>query len=232
MNKDIGNCLSVLALLLLLCAGTLRAESLEGELARGVAALYNLDTAKTTIEIQKHPLTLDSCAYDSLNIIPLTQTPPRGSVSFQVILYRDRQIVGQGQVRFSISCYDWVMVTDDRIKRNEIITPDKCHVERKEITWLTEQPIKSFTELDGRWTKRSINKAQIISSGMLEKIPDIVTGKEISILYQTSGLEISTRGTAMAPGYIGADIRVKNNQSGKIINGTVIDGGTVRIGTI
>jgi flagella basal body P-ring formation protein FlgA len=36
----------------------------------------------------------------------------------------------------------------------------------------------------------------------------------------------------MAPGYIGADIRVKNNQSGKIINGTVIDGGTVRIGTI
>lgn len=232
MNRDKGNCLSVLALLLLLFAGAPRAESLEGELARRVTALYNLDTAKTTLEIQKHPLTLDSCAYDSLNIIPLSKTPLRGSVSFQVFLYSGGEIVGQGQVRFNISRFDSVMVTDDRIKRNEIITADKCHLERKEITWLTEQPIKSLAELDGQWTKRSINKAQIISSGMLERIPDIVAGKEISILYQTSGLEISARGTAMAPGYIGADIRVKNNQSGKIINGTVIDGGTVRIGTI
>ena len=98
-----------------------------------------------------------------------------------------------------------------------------------EITSLTENPVTSEDELSGKWAKRNVGKGQILTSRMFETIPAITSGQEVSILYKSTGLEISTRGTALQSGNIGDLIKIRNNQSKKIIACTVMDDETVQV---
>jgi flagella basal body P-ring formation protein FlgA len=194
-----------------------------------VLALYSLDPDKTEVTIVRNRLDIGKSAYDALEISPLTTSEPKGTLPFMVRLFLNGRTAGEGQIRVKIAHFEEVLVTSDRIKRQSPITPDKYKIERKEVTQLTERPISAPVDLDGRWARRSIGKGQILTSGMLELIPEIIPGSEVSILYKTSALQVTALGIAMEPGYRGDIIRVKNSQSRKTIACTVIDETTVQV---
>jgi flagella basal body P-ring formation protein FlgA len=100
-----------------------------------------------------------------------------------------------------------------------------------EITSLTSRPLTSENSLADLWAKRDIRKDQILSSGSVEKIPTVLSGQGVSILYKSAILEISAKGVAMESGYVGEKIRIKNDQSKKVLTGTILDSETVEITT-
>ncbi|MCX6827313.1 MAG: flagellar basal body P-ring formation chaperone FlgA [candidate division Zixibacteria bacterium] len=233
MTKDKWICLALIGFWLLLPCSTVRGdENFEYDLKSRIVSSYNLDAGKTEIEFRRNPLVLDRNQYDSLELVRLSEAPLRGILPLQILAYKGGQLVAKGQIRIKIARYEYVLVTAERIRRHDMITPDKYNIQRMEITSLTDKPLTNDSELVSKWTKISLNRGQILTSGLVEEVPLIKAGQGVAIRYKTSGFEIMARGIAMESGYRGNSIRVKNNQSGKIIKGIILDGEAVKIETL
>ncbi len=204
-------------------------NGVEEDIQRGVIALYNLDNFDVEVEMRTSNIEIEPGSYDSLSLKPLTRTEPRGLMSFEVTAWKYGRKFNSDQVRVRVVYYDEVLVTVDRIGRRDEIAPDKITLKRMEITSLTDRPLTSDDDLTGMWAVKSIKKGQILTSGLIEKIPPILNGQGVSIQYKSGLLEITARGTAMEDGYVGDEIRVRNGDSRKTIVCTVIDDETVQL---
>jgi flagella basal body P-ring formation protein FlgA len=222
-------CLSLLAFIVLISVPWAADDHFEQVFRDSLLTMYDLNPDKTEISIVRNRLNIGKSAYDALKISPLTTSEPRGTLPFKVTLFLKGRAAGEGQIRIKIAHFENVLVTSDRIRRQSPITADKYEVERREITRLTERPVLSPADLVGKWARRNISKGQILTSGMLEMIPDVTPGSKVSIQYKTSAFEITALGIVMEPGYRGDVIRVKNSHSRKIIACTVIDETTVQV---
>lgn len=212
-------------------------SGLEQALTNNVIAYFDLDTTNTKVEIRKSRIRPDNITFDSLVISTMTERSswkhpiPRGLVSLKAELYQNGEPVADGQIRVCIRHYSDVLVSDSRIRRNHSLSKKNYKIKRMEITSLTETPLTSEDEVTGHWTRRSIRAGQILTIRMFEQIPTIHSGQGVAILYNSSGLKIITDGTALQSGHNGAVIKVRNNQSNKIIACTILDSETVRVAT-
>jgi flagella basal body P-ring formation protein FlgA len=222
-------CLIVIGLMILSAGNVFSNDKFKSLLYNEIINFYDLNDADIEVEIRSNRLDTDTLAFDSLSIKSLTRSKPRGLLGLQVSLYNGGQEIQTGQIRVKIDHYASVLVATDRIGRHKPITNENSRIERMEITSLTAEPLTSDDGLADLWTKRDIRKDQILSSNSVEKIPTILSGQGVSILYKTTALEISSRGIAMESGYAGEKIRIKNEHSNKILTCTVLDGETVEV---
>jgi len=227
--KDKWICLAILGLLFFSTAAASDNTEFEKTIVGEMVSLYSLDTNSTSVEIIKTGIPQIGLDYDSLTVSPMSEAPADGLMPILISVYQKTGEILRGQARIKIRQYLEVLVTSDRIKQHETISPDKVSLERMEITSLAEKPIVSTDELKGKWTKRTISKGQILMTGMVEEIPAITTGQGVSIIYHISNLEITAAGKALESGYRNETIKVRNTQSGRIINCSIIDGETVQV---
>ncbi len=222
-------CLIIIGLILMTAANSFSETNFERLLSESIINFYDLNEYDIEIELRSNHFNTESLDFDSLTIKPMSQSKPRGLLSFKVALFNEGQIIKEGQTRVKVAYFEEVLIAADRIGRHKIINSENCISKRMETTSLTSNPLTSENSLAELWAKRSIKKGQILSSGSVEKIPTILTGQGVSILYKSSILEISAKGKAMESGYVGDKIRIKNDQSKRILTGTIVDGETVKI---
>ncbi|SYZ73588.1 exported hypothetical protein [Candidatus Zixiibacteriota bacterium] len=204
-------------------------ELTEKELINKVIVLYQLDTGNIAISVRRMPNIPQASDYDSVAIKLSANLPSNDLTTIPVIFLRRGEPILESRMQLKITRFDNVLVATSDIRRNENITDQNCRLERADITGLTEVPLSDISQLPGKWSKRYIRKGQILTSGMVEEIPTVLSGQPISILYRSSTFEISARGKALQSGYSGEKIRVQNIQSNKIISGTVVDDRTVSV---
>ncbi|MFH2035017.1 MAG: flagellar basal body P-ring formation chaperone FlgA [Candidatus Zixiibacteriota bacterium] len=229
MSRGKWICLIVPGLLLIAVLSAFSDEALDKMIISKVTQYYSLDDNNIELEIRKNNIEIIDGSYDSLVIRSLTRKEPRGLVPLIVDIYSGKEIIESGQIRVDIRYYQNVLVTSDRIKRNHPIVGRQLKEERRDVTYLNNKPIINPVDLINIWSRRAISKNQILTSDMIEKIPAITPGEEVSVMYQMAGLDIRTRGVALENGYIGEEIRVRNNDSKKIIACTIVDSETVRV---
>jgi len=222
-------CLTIIGLMLSITGNAFSENDFTELLTERIISYYNLENSDVEIEVRSNRFDLDSLVYDDMSIKPMTNSDPRGLLSFEATLLNDQKEVGQGQVRVKISYFGNVLVATERLGRHKILGADNSKIERMDITSLTSNPLTSDDSLAEFWTKRDIRKGQIISSNSVEKIPTILSGQGVSILYRSSALEISLSGIAVESGYTGEKIKIKNDQSNKILTCTVLDNETVEV---
>ena len=70
----------------------------------------------------------------------------------------------------------------------------------------------------------------VLSADHVEQVPVIFRGDEVELVAASSGIWVSARGVAVQDGSVGNRIRVRNRDSGRIVQGTVMDNGTVDMG--
>jgi len=231
MLKDRLITLALAALLMVVSIDTMADDDLNRDMINGIISYYDLDPVRVEIEFRKNRIKAEPGDYDSLEINPMSNSEPRGLIPLKVTLYKNGDEVKSGQIRIRISWFENALVTTDKIRRHDIIMPNKYQLKRVETTYLTEKIVNSPAQLAECWAKKNIGKDQILTSGLIEVIPAVVSGKEVSIMYRTQAMEITARGTALEAGYIGESIRVRNSQSRKIIACTIIDRETVQVNT-
>lgn len=218
--------------LLLTMGSVFSEETFTRDLQDRILAYYELDPANSEVEIRRCRLDLAPEEYDSIAIAPLSNTEPRGLLALEVTPYRGETPLATEQARVRIARFADVLVSSEHIKRHETLTAEMFIIDRREITSFSEQPLVDPVAVLGLRTKRTINKNHILTSSMVEKIPDVSIGQEVAIVYSLGGLEVSGRGTAVESGYIGEQIKVKNQQSRKIIMGTIADGQSVSVSSL
>jgi flagella basal body P-ring formation protein FlgA len=196
---------------------------------RWLVDTYQLDTENYEIEHLTDQVTdLDNAAVLTV-LRPLSQKEPLGLFTLLTqIDYPDGRSE-QMQVRVRIRKFSDVVIAADKFDRHAAVKQSAFRISRTDVTNLQEQPLTSLEAIAGLRTTRIIRKGTIVTSGMLESIPDVEAGTEVSIVYTAGLCTITARGKALEPGYKGDLVRVKNADSGKIIHAEVIDNASVSV---
>lgn len=222
--------LSTLTIFLLICTLQSHAVTTEDAIIEKMYVDYQLDTLDYEIEILTSRIKLKELQTEELSIKALTHKEPLGLFTVMVTILKNDEKVESSQVRMRIKKFETVLITTDRLKRHAELTASNTSVERVEVTNLRNKPFLSVEETIGYRLIGAVKKDIPLTSNMLQKIPDIASGRETTIVYLGSVFKITAEGVALQSGSEGDFIRVKNKTSKKIIIARVIDSDHVAVG--
>lgn len=83
-------------------------------------------------------------------------------------------------------------------------------------------PLGYFTdpdELTGTVLKRALGAGVILTNQVLQSAQGIVRGQAVTLMAETGGVEVRMKGRAMSEGGVNQRIKVRNESSGKILEG-------------
>ena len=209
--------------LLIVCSLSANTRTVNDAIVEQMFDNFSLDTTTYEIEILSNGLKKKELDKEEISIKPLTLKDPLGLFTVIVTIFENNEKVEASQVRMRIKKFDSVLITSDRLKRKTQLTTSNTTVQKVEVTNLRSKPFYSLKETEGYRLKGTIQKSIPITSNMLEKIPDIVSGRETTIVYSGSVFKITADGIALQSGCEGDFIKVKNKTSKKIIVARVID---------
>lgn len=121
-------------------------------------------------------------------------------------------------------------VTARVIKVGEIITNTDIAFTKVKLSRLGEKFLLNYDSVIGMQVKRPLLAGSLIRSTDLIKPVVIKVNDPISITYKSSSIQLKTSGVAVNNGGIGDMIKVKNNDTGAVILGQIVDRNNVRVG--
>jgi flagella basal body P-ring formation protein FlgA len=89
--------------------------------------------------------------------------------------------------------------------------------------------VTDINSLKGHVAKRNVRKGEIIKPFLAVKSKLIKRGQQVTIIAETGGIKVRMTGKAMNDASSGERVRVKNNNSKRIIEGTAVNRGIVKI---
>ncbi|MBN9254730.1 MULTISPECIES: flagellar basal body P-ring formation chaperone FlgA [unclassified Mesorhizobium] len=85
-------------------------------------------------------------------------------------------------------------------------------------------------ELEGKVAKRTLLPGRYIPTNAVREAWLVEQGASVQMFFVAGGLTISATAVTLQPGAAGDQVKVRNVDSGKIISGTVMADGTIRVG--
>jgi len=190
---------------------------------------YNLDTEWYEVELISHRLNVTEVQPEEIELIAVSNKEPLGLFTVVATVSQDGRTISRGQVRLRIRKFAEVLVATDKISRQERFDKSKLVLKRMEVTSLRQQPVTGFEALENHRARLIIRKDRILSSDLIEPVPDIEVGHEVTIILNDHLLTITAPGRSLQSGSHGDMIRVKNKATGKMILARVINQNTVKV---
>jgi len=88
----------------------------------------------------------------------------------------------------------------------------------------------TMAELQGKVAKRTLLPGRYVAASALRDAFLIDKGAAVEVVFVAGALVISTAAVSLTPGSAGDEIKVRNIDTGKILTGTIMADGTVRVG--
>lgn len=128
-----------------------------------------------------------------------------------------------------IKTYQMVVVLSQPIQRGETFTRQHLAIEKREVSNLREDFVTQPEQIENKQATRQLNTGAILSLKNLV-VPKLVKrGDKVVISTTKPDFSIRMSGVAMMDGAKGELITVKNQNSGRVINATVIEPGLVSV---
>jgi flagellar basal body P-ring formation protein FlgA len=170
-------------------------------------------------------LRLASCPHPLQTHLPTRQgTPSRVAVSVSCNGSPGWTI----QVPVQMQVFRQVLVTSRPLARGDIVGPADVHTEERDIARLGYGYVESLDQITGHSLARPLIAGVVLEPGDLNGRQTVHSGEEVSLIAQIDGIEVRAEGMALDGGDTGAHLRVRNGNSGRIINGIVIGDGEVQ----
>jgi len=128
-----------------------------------------------------------------------------------------------------IKTYQMVVVLSKPIQRGEIFTRQHLVIEKREVSNLRDDFVTQIEQIENKQATRQLNTGAIISPKNLAEPKLVKRGDKVVISTAKPEFSIRMNGIAMMDGTKGQLITVKNQNSGRIINATVIEPGLVSV---
>lgn len=151
-----------------------------------------------------------------------------GSSSFAIIFSVDGKVVENCTVRGKLEAIARVVIAVVRIRKGEIITPQKLKLTDMDISRV-DSPYRLPRQVIGMQAKRTITAGKPLTTLNVEAPPVVRRGELVKIIAKSGRMQISTTGIATMDGRPGDSIRVKNIESDRLINGRVDSAGVVTV---
>ena len=128
-----------------------------------------------------------------------------------------------------IKTYQNVVVLSRPVQRGEIITRQHLAIERREVSKLRDDFATQIEHVENKQASRQLETGTVLSPRNLVEPKLIKRGDNVIISTTKPDFSIRMSGVAMMDGIKGQMIKVKNQNSGRIINATVIEPGLVSV---
>lgn len=184
---------------------------------------YDLQPPHYQIEITSNSLSTRIVDPADLSWRPVTNRDALGSFSIIAEIRDGDELIDRGQIRFRIARFDSVLTVQHPIRKHELLTEGSVAMQWAETTNLRSTPVEVDQPLEHHRTTQSLRQGETLTLDAIETIPDINMGDDITIVYSDGACTITVPGRAMEAGWTGAQLRVRNETSGKVITATVID---------
>ena len=225
--------LQYLSLLFLGLSSTIQAREIESiehirQSVKNYLAIHFEQDPNTAYEIGylDTRLKLDKCP-SSLDVFQANETRRTGYSSLQVRCPGPKS--WKIYVPVKIKRFANVLVSKRTLARGHLISASDVTTIRADISRLNNGYFTQVNDIKGLSLKRSLREGRILTNGMLERQRLIKRGEMVTILANTGSLAIRMKGIALMDGRAGELIRVKNNNSKREIQATVVASGTVEI---
>jgi flagella basal body P-ring formation protein FlgA len=93
-----------------------------------------------------------------------------------------------------------------------------------------ENVVIQFSDLEGKVAKRTLLPGRYVRPNALREAYVVEQGVSVEMIFVAAGLTISASAVTLEPGSAGEVVTLRNTDSGKIVSGTVMADGTVRVG--
>ncbi|KFZ38203.1 hypothetical protein HR45_06805 [Shewanella mangrovi] len=150
-----------------------------------------------------------------------------------------------GRVGYRIECVDnerwtsraiaevhlWadVLVATKALERDTQIALADIKLSSVDLAKVNAEPLFAPLAAANKLVRRRIHAGQVISAYLLENPMIVKRGDIVTMVVDIDGFSASTRGTAMEDAKLGERVKVKNNSSGKVVEGKVLKGGQVAV---
>lgn len=128
-----------------------------------------------------------------------------------------------------IKTYQTVAVLSQPMQRGEIITRQHLAIEKRDVSNLRGDFVTQIEQAEHKQVTRQLNTGTILSLNYLVEPKLIKRGDKVVISTTKSEFSIRMSGIAMMDGTKGQLIKVKNQNSGRIISATVVEPGLVSV---
>jgi flagellar basal body P-ring formation protein FlgA len=132
------------------------------------------------------------------------------------------------QVPVQMQVFRQVLVTSHPLARGDIAGPADVHTEERDVARLGYGYIESLDQITGHSLARPLIAGTVLEPGDLNGRETVRAGEEVALIADLDGIEVRTSGMALDGGDTGAHLRVRNGNSGKIIDGIVVAAGQVQ----
>ena len=115
-----------------------------------------------------------------------------------------------------------VPILKEQIAKGTIIKEDHISTKEMNIGRVAKTVILDKIDIIGLEATRTLRAGNPLYQGYLRVSPDIHRNQSITLSYNVDGIRLSTKGKAMEDGNIGANISIMNENSKKLLIGTVV----------
>ena len=144
-----------------------------------------------------------------------------GRTTVRVAIHHDGSPLRAVAVVFTVTPYATVAIAGRAWERGDIIDPAQVKFAERAMPNLRGAPVTTAAMLAGKRATRLILNDGVITADMLEAVPVINRGEEVTVTVLRGGVNISTRARAREEGFPGETIKLTNLDSGKLITAEV-----------
>ncbi|QPJ61413.1 MAG: flagellar basal body P-ring formation protein FlgA [Candidatus Nitronauta litoralis] len=154
---------------------------------------------------------------------------PIGRIPLSLVLTVDGEMIRKIWLNARVNVFFDVVQTTRPVPRNRVLTSGDVEIVRV----MSSRPLRNIiydpNEVIGQQTVRDIDHGQNISPYMVKRVPLVKRGDRVLIVAERNRLRITAPGVVKEPGFKDTIVQVENQQTKKIIHGTVIDAKTIKV---
>jgi len=163
-----------------------------------------------------------------------TTGPAVGRVQVRVVAEGPAKKAFDLLLMIDVRHFDDVVMTAKSLDRGHVLTASDLFVDRQDVTDMQEYSSKT-SDLIGSTVKRPVRALQLLRSSDLETVARgenavLVKRREpVKMIARIGGMSIIASGEALQDGRLKDVIRMKNTESGAVVQGRVIASGEVEV---
>lgn len=189
---------------------------------------------------------MESSAEYEINVLPLDNQLQLPECTKPLEVFKVADLIKPGRTSIGVRCsaekkwsifasavikvYESVIVLTRPVQRGEIISQQHLAIEKRDVSSTRGDFVTAIELVENKEAARNMPVGAILGARSVVE-PPLVKRKDKIIISsgQDAGFSIRMSGTALMDGAKGQVIRVKNEGSGRVISGTVIEPGVVLV---
>jgi flagella basal body P-ring formation protein FlgA len=162
-------------------------------------------------------------------VTPVQTNPAAGTTRLLVEFLQDQRVTGSATVTAHVAVFETAWIARRAIPAGVVIGPEDVVAERRDASALPRGAITRAGDAVGKEARVAIPTLAPLRHDQLRAPAVVRRGDVVTLLAESAGLRVTTRGEVREDAPQGAQVRVWNVASGKEVVGRVMDARTVAV---